>query len=277
MSAIRNQTRRPAPGPSTAPTPFPTPAPARRLHAALASLLVLAAAAAARPTPAQAQPATPRMPVIELVRDDSGTRLRVDGEDMMVLGVNWDYFPIGTTYSYSFWTEPDHIIEAALEREMSLLKAMGGNAIRAYVGITPKWVRHIYEKYGIYTILNHALARYGVTVGGVFHPNTDYSDPRARAVVMAEIEDMVSAFRDTPGVLMWLLGNENNYGLVWSSAETEDLPAGEADAYRARHMYSLFGDVAERIKEMDPTRPVAMATRTPSTSSSTKTGAVPAT
>ena len=123
----------------------------------------------------------------------------------------------------------------------------------------PKWVRHIYEKYGIYTVLNHAVARYGVTVGGVFNPNTDYSDPRARAVVMAEIEDMVSAFKDTPGVLMWLLGNENNYGLVWSSAETEDMPTGEADAYRARHMYSLFGDVAKRIKEMDPTRPIAMA------------------
>ena len=261
MSQIRNQIRRPATGSSTALAPFPapaecphaapapfptpTPAPTKRPHAALASLLVLATATAVPPAPASAQPATPPMPVIQLVKDDSGTRLQVDGEDMMVLGVNWDYFPVGTTYSYSFWTEPDHIIEAALEREMSLLKAMGGNAIRAYVGITPKWVRHIYETYGIYTILNHALARYGVTVGGVFHPNTDYSDPRARAVVMAEIEDMVNAFRDTPGVLMWLLGNENNYGLVWSSAETEDLPEGEANEVRARYMYSLFGDVAE--------------------------------
>ncbi|MDE2795666.1 MAG: hypothetical protein OXL34_12675, partial [Gemmatimonadota bacterium] len=241
MSSIRNQLR-----------------PAARALLAVPTLFTLLASTTA-PTPASAQDASPRLPVIELVKDDSGTRLQVDGEDIMVLGVNWDYFPVGTTYNYNFWTEPDHIIEAALEREMSLLKAMGGNAIRAYVGITPHWVRYIYEKYGIYTILNHALARYGVTVGGVFNANTDYSDPRARAVVMAEIEEMVNAFKDTPGVLMWLLGNENNYGLVWSSAETEDLPAGEADAYRARHMYSLFGDVAKRIKEMDPTRPVAMA------------------
>ena len=233
--------------------------PSRRLGP---SLLVWAPAillATGRSEQVRAQTSDPNLPVIELVKDDSGTRLQVDGEDMMVLGVNWDYFPIGTTYSYSFWTEPDEIIEAALEREMSLLKAMGGNAIRAYVGITPRWVRHIYENYGIYTVLNHAVARYGVTVGGVFNPNTDYSDPRARAVVMAEIEEMVESFKDTPGVLMWLLGNENNYGLVWSSAETEDMPTGEADAYRARHMYSLFGDVARRIKEMDPTRPIAMA------------------
>ena len=239
MSSIRNQTTRSA----------------ARLLAALALFLFLAAPA---PTAGQAADDT-HMPVIELVKDASGTRLQVDGDDMMVLGVNWDYFPVGKTYNYNFWSEPDDVIEPALDREMSLLKAMGGNAIRAYVGITPKWVKHIYEEYGIYTVLNHAVARYGVTVGGVFNANTDYSDPRARAVVMAEIEDMVNAFKDTPGVLMWLLGNENNYGLAWSSAETEDMPTGEADAYRARFMYSLFGDVARRIKEMDPTRPIAMA------------------
>ncbi len=252
MSSIRDQITRVPTGPAAARMPPPTLAPFAVMLALMPGL--------ASPAPAAAQDADePDMPVIELVKDDSGTRLQVDGEDIMVLGVNWDYFPRGTTYSYNFWTEPDEIIEAALEREMSLLKAMGGNAIRAYVGITPKWVRHIYETYGIYTVLNHAVARYGVTVGGVFNANTDYSDPRARAVVMAEIEDMVNTFRDTPGVLMWLLGNENNYGLVWSSAETEDLPAGEADAVRARYMYSLFGDVAARIKEMDPTRPIAMA------------------
>ncbi len=211
-------------------------------------------------SPAAAQDAAqPHMPVVELVSDDSGTRLRVDGADMMVQGVNWDYFPIGTTYNYSFWTEPEHIIEAALEREMSLLRAMGGNAVRVYVGITPKWVRHIYERYGIYTILNHALGRYGVTVDGVYSADTDYSDPQARAQLTAEVEEMVDDFNDTPGLLMWLLGNENNYGLVWSSPETEDLPTEEANTVRARYMYSLFGDVTRRIKEMDPTRPVAMA------------------
>ena len=241
MNSIRHQTCSLATGLPTAPALF----------------LVLASAVS--PAPASAQDTTPRMPVIELVTDDSGTRLRVDGEDMMVQGVNWDYFPIGTTYNYNFWTEPDHIIEAALEREMSLLKAMGGNAIRTYVGITPRWVRHIYERYGIFTILNHAMGRYGVTVGGVLSANTDYSDPRAREVLTAEIEEMVNDFKDTPGLLMWLLGNENNYGLVWSSAETEDLPEGEANAVRARHMYSLFGDVARSIKEMDPALPIAMA------------------
>ncbi len=233
-------------------------APGSRLASGFAVLLLTGATLAvpvAVATPAAAQ----QMPEIQLVSDDSGTRLQVDGEDFMVLGVNWDYFPIGTTYSYNFWSEPDEIIQAGIDREMSVLKAMGGNAIRAYAGIQPKWVRYIYEKWGVFTVLNHAVARYGVTVNGVFNANTDYSDPAARAVVMAEVEALVDEFQDTPGVLMWLLGNENNYGLVWSSAETEDLPQGEADAVRARYMYSLFGDVARMIKSKDPGRPIAMA------------------
>ena len=37
-----------------------------------------------------------------------------------------------------------------------------------------------------------------------------------------------SSSADTPGVLMWLLGNENNYGLSWTSFEIEALPRGRA-------------------------------------------------
>jgi hypothetical protein len=196
---------------------------------------------------------------VQVVSDASGTRLQVDGQDFMVLGMNWDYFPIGTTYTYSLWTQPEGVIKAALDREMAMLKSMGVNAIRQYVGIPPRWVQYIYEHYGIYTVLNHSLGRYGVTLDGVFIQSTDYSDPRTRASIIAEVEGVVKEFRDTPGVLMWLLGNENNYGLVWSSAETEALPEGERDAARARHLYSLFGETARAIKVLDTKRPVAMA------------------
>ena len=199
------------------------------------------------------------LPEIELLSDDSGIRLQVDGDDFMVLGINWDYFPVGTTYNYNFWTEPDELIEAALDREMSLAKAMGVNAIRAYVGISPRWVQHIYERYGIFTVLNHPLGRYGVTVNGVFEANTNYADPQSRQVILSEVEDMAREFANTPGVLMWLLGNENNYGLFWSSAETEDMPEGERDAGRARYLYSLVGDAVRAIKAIDDTRPVAYA------------------
>lgn len=195
---------------------------------------------------------------IKVVSDDAGSRLQVDGQDFMVLGMNWDYIPIGYNYSYGFFNKPDDIIKAALDREMLLLKNMGVNTIRHYVGIPPRWVKYIYEKYGIFTVLNHPLGRYGVTVDGSYIETTDYSDPKTRAALIAEVEDVVREFRDVPGVLMWLLGNENNYGLSWKSAETEALPEGERQTAKARYLYSLFSEVIDRIKAIDTSRPVAI-------------------
>jgi hypothetical protein len=196
---------------------------------------------------------------VEIVEDASGLRLQVDGEDLMVLGVNWDYFPRGTTNpQYNFWGQTDDFIRSALDREMSLLRSMGANAIRLYEGIPAKWVEYIYDNYGIYSIVNHTLGRYGLDFQGRYIPNTDYSDPAFRAQLVGQVENMVRELQGTRGLLMWLLGNENNYGLVWTSAETENLPQGEADAVRARYMYSLFGEAVDAIHAIDDL-PVAMA------------------
>ncbi len=202
---------------------------------------------------------TARAQRVDVVTDATGSRLQVDGRDFMVLGINWDYFPIGQNYAYNFWGQPDDFIKGALDREMALLKSMGINAIRQYVGVPPKWVKYIYETYGIFTVLNHALGRYGFTVNGVYAAQTDYSNPRVREGIKAEVVAMVEQFKGTPGVLMYLLGNENNYGLVWKTAETEALPVGERDAAKARYLYSLFGETIRAIKAVDTTRPVAMA------------------
>lgn len=228
----------------------------RLLRPAVKATALLFAATLAQPAPLAAQAATPR---IEVKSDASGTRLQVDGKDLMIRGMNWDYFPIGTNYSYSLWTQPDDVIKAALDREMSMLKVMGVNAIRQYNGVPPRWVKYIYEQYGIWTVLNHSLGRYGTTIGGVFNAQTDYSDPRVRQALTGEVLALVDEFRGTPGLLMWLLGNENNYGLTWKSAATENLPAGERDAAKATFLYSLVGEVARAIKTRDAAHPVAFA------------------
>jgi beta-galactosidase len=233
------------PLPSGAPTPRRRPM-ARLWLSALAALLSVS-------RPAAAQQA------VRVVTDAGGSRLQVDGRDFMVLGMNWDYFPIGQNYAYNFWGQSDAFIQAALDREMALLKSMGVNTIRQYVGVPPRWVRYIYETYGIYTVLNHAVGRYGVTVNGAYRASTDYSDPAVRQLLRNEVTAMVESFRGTPGVLMYLLGNENNYGLEWKSAETENLPVGERNAAKARYLYSLMGEIARAVKATDPSRPVAMA------------------
>lgn len=234
--------------------PCPSGAAVRCAAAALAALLAMPVGAGAAWADAQA----PR-PTIRVVTDATGSRLQVDGRDFMVYGMNWDYIPIGQNYAWSLWSQPDDVIRAALDHDMPLLKAMGVNAIRQYVGVPPRWVRYIYERHGIFTILNHPMARYGFTLDGVWRPTVDYSDPRLRDAVEADVLATVDQFRDTPGVLMWLLGNENNYGLTWTSFEIEALPVGERDAARARHLYSLFGRVIAAVKARDPGTPVSMA------------------
>lgn len=196
---------------------------------------------------------------VSVVKDARGMKLQVDGRDFMVFGMNWTYMPIGENYSYDFWGQPDDFIESALAVEMPLLKNMGVNSIRQYVGIPPRWVKYLWENYGIYTILNHPVARWGATIDGVWIGETDYSNPKLREVVKAEVKAMVEEFKDTPGVLMWLLGNENNYGLSWSSFEIEALPDGEQHAARARFLYSLMGECIDLIHELDDKRPVSMA------------------
>ncbi len=223
------------------------------LIGAFALLLVLAGLSAT----ASAANGTRTMDV-RVVSDASGQKLQLDGEDYMIFGMNWGYMPIGENYMYSLWNQPDDIIESVLDREMPLLVDMGVNSIRQYVGIPPQWVEYIYERYGITTVINHTVARYGYTLDGTWIPSVDYSDPRIRGAVTAEIVDWAELYRDTPGILMWLLGNENNYGLHWSSFEIEALPEGERETVRARYLYTLYAEITNDIKRVDPGRLVAI-------------------
>lgn len=196
---------------------------------------------------------------VVLESNEKGIKLVVNGQDLMVNGMNWDYFPIGTNYSYSLWSEPDDFIKKALDDEMSLLKSMGVNAIRVYTGIQKKWIKYIYEEYGIYTMLNHSFGRYGLNVGGAWAPNTEYADPRVRELLLKEVRQLAEEYKNTPGLLLYLLGNENNYGLFWDGAETEDIPIEDQRAtQRARPMYKLFNEAALAMKAIDKSYPVAI-------------------
>ncbi len=190
---------------------------------------------------------------------EDGWRLLVDDKPFMVNGMNWDYFPIGTNYMYSLWSESDDFIQKALDDEMSLLQNMGVNAIRVYTGIQPKWIQYIYETYGIYTMLNHSFGRYGLTLDDAWVGNTEYSDPRVIELLLKEVTELAKEYKDIPGLLLYLLGNENNYGLFWGGAETEDIPVVDRQStIRARHMYKLFNEAALAMKAIDPNHPVAL-------------------
>ena len=197
--------------------------------------------------------------VVRVHKDQNGYVLLVDGKPTMVFGMNWGYMPIGENYTYDFWGKPDEVIIEALDNEMTLLKEMGVNVIRQYLGIPPRWITYIYEKYGIYTVLNHSVGRYGMTIDGVWISPIDYSNERFRELVKEQMTDLAAEYKDTPGFLMWLLGNENNYGLYWKSNEIEDLPQAQQGDARAVYLYSLFGEVTDLLHGLDPNHPVAIA------------------
>jgi len=196
---------------------------------------------------------------IYLENSQEGWTLKVNDEPYMINGMNWDYFPRGTNFNYSIWNQSPELIKSALDREMSLLKNMGVNTIRVYTGIPKQWITYIYETHGIYTMLNHAFGRFGVTVDGAWMQNTDYANPKVRELLLSEVRQLAEEYKNTPGLLMYLLGNENNYGLFWDGAETEDIPIEDRKStIRARAMYKLFNEAAVIMKSVDGNHPVAM-------------------
>ncbi|RZJ69257.1 glycosidase [Flavobacterium sp.] len=195
---------------------------------------------------------------VVVANGSQGTKLVVDGKDFIINGMNWDYYPIGTNYSYSLWIQPDDFIKQALDSEMALLKNMGVNTIRVYAGMPKKWIEYVYTNYGIYTMLNHSFGRYGVDLNGAYIPNTEYSDPQVRKFLLGEVNKLATEYKDTKGLLLFLLGNENNYGLFWDGAETQNIPVEQrTSTKRAVAMYKLFNEAAVSMKQIDNSHPIA--------------------
>lgn len=201
---------------------------------------------------------------VTVENNSEGIYLAVNGKKMMLNGMNWDYVPIGTNVvNANFYKKSDDIIKSGLDAEMALLQNMNVNVIRQYTGVPAKWVKYIYENYGIYTMLNDSFGRYGLTIDGVWTPITDYKDERTKELLLSEITKMVTDYKNTPGILLYLIGNENNYGLFWQGAETEDFPDGQekinaVGELRGRPMYKLMNDAAIAMKGIDPSHPVAI-------------------
>ena len=201
--------------------------------------------------------------LVSVSKSDDGMKLLVDGKDFMVNGINWDYVPIGyNVLDARFWEKSDDIIKAGLDAEMSLFKNMGVNAIRTYIGMPPKWITYIYQNYGIYTMINHQFGAYGLTINGVWNPSTDYADPKVREHLIDATVKMAEMYKNTPGLLLYMLGNENNYHLTWEGAETDSgviiSDKDEAKRQQARAMYKLFNDATLAMKQVDQSHPIGM-------------------
>lgn len=198
-------------------------------------------------------------PQVELVEKPGQRHLAIDGKPTLIKGMNWGWMPIGQNYTFQFYDQPRDVIIEALDRDMTLLKEMGINALRQFDGVPPEWIEYIYDRWGIMTSVNNFLGRYGMTVDGRWESPINYENPRTREVILESVRTMAERYKDTRGMVFFMLGNENNYGLHWSSYEIEALPQGEQDVARATHLYTLLGEAAEVLKEVVPHRMIVWA------------------
>jgi len=184
--------------------------------------------------------------------------LFVDKSPYVVKGVCYAPVPIGKSHLYNFMCNQHKpwIIDG------SLMQKMGVNTIRLYgVGDEPadckKMIEELYTLYNIRTIL-------GDDLGFWEYPPPNYADKDFIEEQTEKILKTVNYFKDTPGLLMWNLGNENNYSFdgrvnPWSSEEIDALPSyGEKRKARARIYYSFTNDIAKKIKQIDPEHLVSL-------------------
>ncbi len=76
--------------------------------------------------------------VVTTVKDESGWKLKVNGEDFYVKGVVWGYSPRNKNYSYNLWAESDDFIKKVLDYEFGMMKKAGINANRSFTMIPPE-------------------------------------------------------------------------------------------------------------------------------------------
>ena len=198
-----------------------------------------------------------RIPSISIDKKN-GYKLLVDGKSFLIKGVCYSPIPVGKDYEYNFWGDPAKPWLA----DGKLMKAMGVNTVRFYrTGKNPEEVRQViddlYQKFGIHSLI-------GTYLGFWNWPPPNYADADFKAKVREETLEMVRFYKDSPGVLMWVLGNENNYSFDrnvqrWSSPEIDALTDPEAQRKeKARLYYSFVNGLAKEIKSIDPKHPVVM-------------------
>jgi len=189
---------------------------------------------------------------------NSRYRLMVNKKPYIVKGVCYNPIPIGENHEYDWWSDPNKpwLVDGKLMQEM------GVNTVRVYQsGENPEAVKNVirdlYQLYGIRMIMGHWL-------GFWEYPCPGYGENDFKERVKKEVLSMVDLYKDEPGILFWVLGNENNYSFSgqvnpWSSDEIDKEPEPQTQKFmRGKIYYSFVNELAKEIHKIDPNHPVAL-------------------
>ncbi len=198
-----------------------------------------------------------QVPAIVLNRQD-GYQLLVNGKRFLIQGVCYNPIPIGKDYEYNFWGDPSK----PWLTDGKMMKAIGVNTVRFYrPGKNPLEVRQVlndlHQRFGIRVLMGHYLGFWS-------WPPPNYASGEFRERIRTEVLEMVHLYKNSPAILMWVLGNENNYSFDqnvqrWSTDAIDAMPDVELQKEaRAKIYYSFINSLARDIKKIDSRHPVAM-------------------
>ncbi|MCL2144709.1 MAG: hypothetical protein FWH43_04370 [Endomicrobia bacterium] len=219
---------------------------------------------------------------VEIVYDEYGCKLLVNGEPYFVKGLEYSADAVGKTPEvnewmwadgngngkidgpYEAWVDLDRNdfqdIDENPVGDFALLKAMGCNTIRIYhsENINKELLRDLYNTYGIRVIMGNYLGAYTHGSGADWNSGTDYTNELQRIKMKTSVRKMVREHKDEPYILMWMLGNENDvFGNEVNSTKTN------TNAYKVPEAYASFlNEICMMIKEMDPNHPVGVCNAT---------------
>lgn len=212
---------------------------------------------------------------VRLVQYDNGHwQMLVNGQPYIIKGITYTPTKIGQSPDkgtlenwmeedingngkvdgpYDSWVDKNNNNEQDADEpvvgDFQLLKEMGANTIRIYHDpekLNKELMREMYEKYGIRVIIGDFLGKYAKGSGATWFEGTDYENEEHKKNMLESVKKMVLEHKDEPYVLLWLLGNENNYGVA-SNADKKP------EAY-----FKFVDEVAQWIKSRDKNHPVAI-------------------
>lgn len=138
--------------------------------------------------------------------------------------------------------------------DFALFEDIGINTLRLYHQATNKeLLRDLYKTHGIGILMGDFLGMYTTGSGASWEEGTDYTNEEQRKNMMASVKKMLDEYKDEPYILMWVLGNENNYGGTFGHVGGAGNAGKYPDAY-----YSFINEVAKYIRTIDPVHPIAV-------------------
>lgn len=131
--------------------------------------------------------------------------------------------------------------------DFELMRRMGANTVRLYHhGDNKPLLRDLNRRYGMRVLMGDLMGAYTVGSGAEWEDGTDYSNAEQRQRMRESIRSMVMEHRNEPYILMWVLGNENNYGEK-NNANRDPIA-----------FYKFAETMARMVRALDPNHPVAL-------------------